>query len=443
MRGWRGILGCAGALVVALCAPVAHAGLAAEEIELRVAIEGWRAEMLERLRAWVELNTGSENLPGLQRFAALLPAQLTPLGFAVETREGGRSEGAPGQERALGPLLIARRPAGAPGARRFLLVGHYDTLFEPDSPFQHFEPSPDGARATGPGTSDMKGGLVVLLYALRALAESGALDRADWTLLLNADEELGSPGSREVIEREARRAEIGFVFESAHEGGAMVASRRGVGEFALDVRGVAAHAGNAHSTGRSAVRALADKILKLEALTDYERGVTVNVGTVRGGTKRNAVPDFAEAGIDVRFDRAEDGEAVRAEIERIAAETVVEGTSASLRGGLHRPAKPASDATRRLLDAHAAVARDLALSLPPAAHSGGGTDGSLMAAAGLATLDSLGVVGGGAHTEREYVDLASLPERAALAAILLRRLATAAQPTVQSPTAAGRIGLRR
>jgi glutamate carboxypeptidase len=431
MRGWTGIRGCAAALVVALVAADARAALDAEEIELRVAIEGWRAEMVERLRAWVERNTGSENLPGLQRFAALLPAELTPLGFAVETREGGRVELGPGQTRALGPLVIARRPAGTPRARRFLLVGHYDTVFEPDSPFQRFEASPDGARATGPGASDMKGGLVVLLYALRALAETGALDRADWTLLLNADEELGSPGSREVIEREARRAELGLVFESAHEGGAMVASRRGVGEFVLDVRGVSAHAGNAHSLGRSAVRALADKILKLEALTDYERGVTVNVGTVRGGTKRNAVPDFAEAGIDVRFDRAADGAALKAGIERIAAETAVEGTSASLRGGLHRPAKPESDGTRRLLEAHAAVARDLGLPLAPPAHSGGGTDGSLMAAVGLATLDSLGATGGGAHTEREHVDLASLPERAALAAILLRRLATVAQPTVQ------------
>ncbi len=437
MRGRCGIArwllgGCVAALV--LVAPAARASLAAEEIELRVATSGWGAEMVERLRAWVELNTGSENLAGLQRFAALLPAELTPLGFAVETREGGRIEREPGQERALGPLVIARRPAGAPGARRFLLVGHYDTVFEPDSPFQRFEATPDGARATGPGTSDMKGGLVVLLYALRALAESGALDRADWTLLLNADEELGSPGSREVIEREARRAELGFVFESAHDGGAMVASRRGVGEFALRVRGLSAHAGNAHAAGRSAVRALADKILKLEALTSYERGLTVNVGTVRGGTKRNAVPEFAEAGIDVRFDRAEDGEALRAELERIAAETVVEGTSATLTGGLHRPAKPETDATRRLLDAHAAVSRDLELAVPAAAHSGGGTDGSLMSGVGLTTLDSLGVVGGGAHTEREHVELASLPERAALAAILLRRLASVAQPTVQSPT---------
>ncbi len=434
MRGRSSVaraLGAACALVLAFASPAARAGLAAEEIELRVAIEGWRGEMVERLRGWVERNTGSEHLSGLQPFAALLPAELAPLGFALETRDGGKLEVGHGGELALGPLVIARRPAGSPGARRFLLVGHYDTVFEPGSPFQRFEVAPDGARATGPGSSDMKGGLVVLLYALRALAEAGALDRADWTLLFNADEELGSPGSREVIEREARRAEIGFVFESAHEGGAMVSSRRGVGQFALEVRGVAAHAGNAHSSGRSAVRALADKILRLEALTSYERGATVNVGTVRGGTKRNAVPDFAEAGIDVRFDRAEDGEALRAEIERIAAETIVEGTSATVRGGLHRPVKLESEATRRLLEAHAAVARDLGVALPPPAHSGGGTDGSLMAAVGLPTLDSLGVVGGGAHTEAEYVDLASLPERAALCAILLRRLATAAQPTVQ------------
>ncbi len=420
------------ALVCVCLAGGARAELDAEETEIRETLAGWRPAMVERLRAWVEENTGSTNLPGLERFATLLPSELAPLGFAVETREGAQVEVAPGRSVRTGPLVVARRPAATPGARRFLLVGHYDTVFEPDSPFKGFEPEANGVpRARGPGVADMKGGLVVMLFALRALAESGDLDRADWTLVLNADEEIGSLGSRELLEREARRAERGFVFESTQDGQAMVRSRRGVGQFVLSVRGVAAHSGNAHAAGRSAVRALAEKILQLEALTDYARGVTVNVGVVRGGSKRNIVPDTAEAEIDVRFDTPEEGQRVRAELERIAGETTVPGTSASLFGTLHRPPKPATDETQRLLDAHAEVARDLGLAVPEPVHSGGGSDGSLLAAVGLPVLDSMGVTGGGAHTEREFVDLDSLPDRAAVAAILLRRLARSPEPKVE------------
>jgi glutamate carboxypeptidase len=338
----------------------------------------------------------------------------------------------PGRSVRTGPLIVARRPAAASDAPRFLLVGHYDTVFEPESGFRSFEAETNGVpRARGPGVADMKGGLVAMLFALRALSETGELDRAHWTLVLNADEEIGSLGSRELLEREARKADFGFVFESAQDGSAMVRSRRGVGQFVLGTHGVAAHAGNAHSTGRSAVRALAQKIVAVEALTDYERGVTVNVGVVRGGEKRNIVPDSAEAEIDVRFDTPEEGERIRAALERIAVETVVAGTTAELWGSLHRPPKPETDGTRRLLDAHAAVARDLGLALPAPVHSGGGTDGSLLAAAGLPVLDSMGVSGGGAHTDREFVDLDSLPERAAVAAILLRRLARSPEPKVE------------
>jgi glutamate carboxypeptidase len=422
----------AGVLVCAAVAGGARAELSPEEDELREWLAERQPAMVELLRGWVEANTGSTHTAGLERFAALLPAELAPLGFAVEIHPGARVELAPGRSVATGPLLVARRPAPAPGARRILLAGHYDTVFEPDSPFRGFEVEANGVgRARGPGVADMKGGMVVLLFALRALAESGDLDRGDWTVVLNADEEIGSLASRELLEREARRAELGFVFESAQDGGAMVRSRRGVGQFVLTVRGVAAHAGNAHASGRSAIHALARKIVAIEALTDYARGVTVNVGVVRGGSKRNIVPDAAEAEIDVRFDSPEEGERVRAELARIAAEPDLEGTQAALHGALHRPPKPETEATRRLLDAHAAVARDLGLAPREPVHSGGGTDGSLLSAVGLPVLDSMGVAGGGAHTEREFVELDSLRERAAIAAILLRRLARAPEPKVE------------
>lgn len=405
--------------------------LEAEEVELKVALEARGAEMIEALSRWVALNTGSFNREGLERFAKLLATPLSDLGFAVEIVPGAEL-GLPGREGELtGPLVLARRPAvgETEGAPRFLLVGHYDTVFEPSSPFQALRMDPgDPGRAVGPGVADMKGGLVVMLFALRALAETGELDRASWTVLLNSDEEVGSLVSRGRIEAEARRADVGFVFEAARPDGAMVHSRRGVGQFHLEVVGAAAHAGQAHARGRSAIRELAEKILRIEALTNYSRGITLNIGTVAGGTKRNIVPERAEAWVDVRYDDPASGERISSRLQQVADEVIVEGTRTRLWGMLHRPPKPATEQTSELLALHERVTRELYLDPPPSVHAGGGTDGSLMNAVGLPTLDSLGVRGGHAHTESEFVMLGSLPERAAITAILLRRLMRARVP---------------
>jgi glutamate carboxypeptidase len=162
--------------------------------------------------------------------------------------------------------------------------------------------------------------------------------------------------------------------------------------------------------------------VRVEALTDYGRGVTVNVGTFRGGTKRNVVPEHADAWVDVRYDDPTLGEEVRAAIEKIASTPFVDGTSTALWGQLHRPPKIETPEVAALLELHAEVARDLGIDLPPPVHAGGGTDGSLAGAQSLPTLDSMGAVGGGAHTSGEYLSLESLPERTTAAALLLRRL---------------------
>jgi len=392
---------------------------------MRRAVEARGPAMEQSLERWVNQNTGSFNGPGLRELAALLERELADLGFAVRVEPGGAVE-LPGRGTfETGPLVLARSSAAqrTPAPPRFLLAGHYDTVFEPDSPFQRFaRGEPGGDRATGPGVADMKGGLVVLLETLRALRASGDLARADWTVLLNGDEEIGSLASRARIEAAARTADFGFVFESSRRGGGMVSSRSGLGQFHIAVEGVAAHAGSAHERGRSAIRELAHKILAIEALTDYARGVTLNVGTVSGGSKRNIVPERAEAWIDLRYDEPAQGEAVRAALERIAAQPVVEGTRTTLWGALHRPPKLLTPAVQGLLDRQAEAARALGFPTARALHSGGGTDGSLMGGVGLATLDSLGAVGGSAHTDREWVSLASLRNSSAAAAVLLRRL---------------------
>ena len=415
-------------LMLGLAAPPAAAQLDADERLIRERLQARQQEMVAQLERWVALNTGTFNRPGLEAFAQLLVTPLLELGFEVE-RHSEWLDAYPGHGRVgVGPLIVARRPGPGPASQRFLVLGHYDTVFEPDSPFQSYRlDRDDPLRAIGPGVSDMKGGLVVLFFALRALAESGDLDRAQWTVLLNADEEIGSLSTRLRIEAEARKATLGFVFESARPGGEMVRSRRGLGQFYLTVDGVASHAGGAHSKGRSAILALARKVVEIEALTNYDAGITLNTGTFDGGTKRNIVPEFAEAWIDLRYDDSNQGDEIRERLEQIAAQPHVEGTHGALWGTLHRPPKRETDATRELLELHAEVARALGSELPPPIHAGGGTDGSLTGALGLPTLDSMGVRGGAAHTDREFVVLDSLSERAALGAILMRRLALRTQ----------------
>jgi len=422
-------------------AGAARAQLDAEDLELRVLLGEQQPEMEALLADWVDRNTGTWNTAGLEAFAPLIAEALTAIGFEVVIEPGSPLDHPDRKDARTGPLVVAERKAqvSPESARHFLLVGHMDTVFELDSPFQKYAPDPNHPRrALGPGVADMKGGLVVMLYALRALAESGDLARADYTVLVNADEEIGSLGSRARIIAEAKRAQLGFVFESSREGGEMARSRSGVGQFHLSVQGVASHVATAQRDGRSAIVALAKKVLAIESLTDYNRGIILNVGTISGGTKRNIVPDHAEAWIDVRYDEIEQGREVQRQLERIAQANDGAGTSAKLWGTLHRPPKPETPEVRKLLALQREVAAQLQLPTPEAVHSAGVTDGSIMAEAGLPTLDSMGVRGGGAHTEHEYIELPSLAQRATVAALMLRKLGREpAPPRADEPAGSG------
>ena len=443
MRGRLGSRIGALALAALIAAPV-RAELDAEDVEIRVLLAEQQAEMETLLADWVDRNTGTWNTAGLEAFAPLVAEQLTALGFEVSVEPGVPLEYPGRKDARTGPLIVAQRKAQiAPErARHFLLVGHADSVFEPDAAFQKFSPDPlRPRRALGPGVIDMKGGLVVMLYALRALAGSGDLARADYTVLVNSDEEIGSLGSRPRIEAEAKRAQIGLVFEPSPENGEMARSRSGVGQFHLSVEGVASHVATSQRDGRSAIVALARKVINVESLTDYERGVILNVGTVSGGTKRNIVPAHAEAWIDLRFDELAQGQEVQRELERIARANDGAGTSAALWGVLHRSPKPETPEVAKLLAAHRRVSVALRYAAPEPVHSAGVTDGSIMAEVGLPTLDSMGARGGGAHTDAEYIELPSLSERATLAAILLRQLARETPEEPEAPVAPPDAGL--
>lgn len=403
----------------------AHSDLSTRESNIEKGLVEQQAKMERTLKQWVDINTGTWNAQGLKNYSGILRAQLKKLGFTVEVRPGIKLDQPGTGDAVTGPILIARRAAKYQdeGARRLLLSGHMDTVFETSSSFQKYKQDKETPYlATGPGVIDMKGGMVVMMYALEALNNENLLDRANWVVVLNSDEEVGSLGSRAVIEGEARNADYGFVFEGGRKGGAMVGSRRGLGQFHLSVEGVAAHAGSSHSEGRSAVRELAKKILEVEALTNYKKGLTLNTGTFQGGTKRNIIPEYAEAWIDVRFDSAAEGARAKEALQKIADKVHIKGTKTTLWGLLHRPPKEETASVTALLKRHAQAAEDLGIQHGGTIHSGGGTDGSLMGAVGLTNLDSMGPIGGRAHTDKEFIVLETLSQRARVAAVLLSRI---------------------
>jgi len=300
------------------------------------------------------------------------------------------------------------------GERQVLLLGHMDTVWpvgETDRrPFRV-----DGDRATGPGIFDMKGGVVTGLYALSALRALKVFPAHRLVFLLNSDEEVGSCTSRPFIEEEARRSEAVLVLEPSRED-ALVTWRKGVGRFEMEIQGLASHSGAAHDRGVSAVEELAHQILRLEAMTDYERGTTVNVGVVQGGSKVNVRPAAAWANVDLRVTTAAEGQRMTEAI--LGLRPLNPNATLIVSGGINRPPWEFTPAGETLFQRAQRVGAALGLDLWPAG-TGGGSDGNFTAALGVPTLDGLGVVGDDAHALTEWVDLTSLPLRATLLAELL------------------------
>ncbi len=300
------------------------------------------------------------------------------------------------------------------GERQLLLLGHMDTVW----PLGEIEHRPFRAaqlKATGPGVFDMKGGLVIGLFAVAALRHLGLAPGHRLTFILNSDEEVGSCTSRPLIEEEARRSDAVLVLEPSRED-ALVTWRKGVGRFELEVQGLASHSGAAHERGVSAVQELAHQVLRLEAMTDYHRGTTVNVGVVEGGSKVNVRPASAWAAIDVRVLTADEGRRMTDSIHGLR--PVNPEAVLIVSGGMNRPPWESSPASDALFERARRVGVGVGMDLWPAG-TGGGSDGNFAAALGVPTLDGLGVVGDDAHALTEWADLGSLPRRAALLAELV------------------------
>lgn len=336
---------------------------------------------------------------------ALLEEALEPAGYLVR-RLPGRSSG--------GQLYAAPRRRRN-GRRRQLLLGHCDTVW----PLGTLAAMPvelrDG-RLSGPGVYDMKAGLVQGIFALRALAELGLEPPLAPVVFVSSDEELGSDESTPRIERLAQRVARVLVLEPSLEpGGRLKTERKGIASFTVTVHGRAAHAGLDPEKGASAILEMAHQVLRLHALADPARGLTVSVGTLQGGIRRNVVPPEARAVVDVRMVRRDDAAAIEQAIRGLA--PVTPGTRLTVEGGLERGPLERTPRNRALWEQAREVGRRLGLQLEEGS-AGGGSDGNTTSPF-VPTLDGLGAVGDGAHAAHEFVWVDRMPERAALVAALL------------------------
>src|SRR3954454_6046870 len=357
------------------------------------------AQILDGIRRWVEIETPTDAPAEVNRLGELIAQSYDGMPAHVE-RIAGRD--------GCGDHLVARSAWGqdTPG---ILVLSHHDTV-HPLGFIQRLPFRIDGDRAFGPGIYDMKGGAYLAYHAFRQICAPGARSPLGITQLYVSDEEIGSPTSRELIEAEGRKARYVLVTEPAREGGKIVTGRKGVARFEVFVRGVPAHAGTRPQDGRSAIRELGNLIQTLDAMNDLKRGVTVNVGVVRGGTRPNVVAEEAYAEVDMRVPTLADAEELVPKILNLKSRS--EGVSVKVTGGLNRPPYEKGNEGAALYEHAKTLAAEIGFELVDTA-TGGGSDGNFTAPH-TATLDGLGVDGKGAHTHYEQMYISSIEPRARL-----------------------------
>ncbi|MEM9422358.1 MAG: hydrolase [Pseudomonadota bacterium] len=379
--------------------------------------------MLETTLAWARVNTGSWNIDGLKAFAPTLADAYAALDADVTLEDAVAFEAVnnKGEVETIetAPILRVRSRPDAP--IQVVMSGHYDTVFPPGT-FTDVKPLDDNSW-NGPGVADMKGGLVVMLEALKAFETGPMKDQLGYQIVVSPDEEIGNFASAHALTEAAQSgAHIGMTYEPAQESGALSGARKGSAVFDVVLNGRSAHAGRAKEQGRSALEAACELVLALEAMNGQREGVTVNVGAVDGGGAVNIVPDLAV----VRFGaRASDEQSAAWCTDHVkslfAAALARDGISGHLHGGFYRPPKPRNAAQQALFDVVHGTGRALGLSLE-FADTGGVCEGNNIFAAGVPNVDTLGVRGGRIHSSEEFVQADCFAERAALSTLLLNRL---------------------
>jgi glutamate carboxypeptidase len=364
--------------------------------------------LLDELAGWVKLETPTTDAASVNRLMDVAEGELARAGAAV-TRIPGRD--------GFGDNLIARINHAA-GEKPILVAGHLDTVWSTGT-LAKMPYKVNGEKAHGPGIHDMKAGSFIAFHAVRSILNQKVRTRLPITLLLTPDEEVGSPTSRDVIEREAAQAAYVLIPEPAGPGGAAVTARKGVGRFMMKVRGIGAHSGGAFEHGASAVVELAHQIQRIHAMVDLDAGITLNVAPIWGGTRPNVIAPEAGCEIDLRVPTIADGERMTARL--LALQAVTLNCRVTVTGEMNRPPFAETAGITALYEKARAVSESLGMPMPRQ-HRGGGSDGNFTAAMGVPTLDGLGCLGSGAHARHEHILWRHLAPRAALMAGLLETL---------------------
>ena len=361
---------------------------------------------LRLLEQMVHMESPSNEKALVDKFARFAGSQFEALGGVVDYIPAER----------FGDHLRVRFPGKT--SEKILLLGHTDTVFPAGEvakrPFQI-----RNGRATGPGVFDMKAGILIAWSAMKALLKSHSPFQHSVTVLLTSDEEMGSTTSRALLESEASSARAVLVLEPSLPGGRLKTARKGVGRFTIKAIGRAAHAGIDPTNGINAIEEIARQVLVLQSMGDARMGTTVTVGVIQGGTRSNVVP--AEAGVEVDVRVASNAEAARMTTAIHALQARIPGARLEVRGAINRPPMERTTATAQLFELAKAAGAELDIDLSEGS-TGGASDGNFTSALGIPTLDGLGAIGDGAHSVDEYVDVASLPVRAALLASLIQRI---------------------
>ena len=367
------------------------------------------SSMISGIQRWVDAESPTSDTAAVNRMIDLVHADVADLPVVIE-RVPGRN--------GFADNLIVRNQAAGEGTG-IVILSHIDTVHPVGTlhgalPFRR-----DGDRLYGPGLFDMKGGAYLALEAFRQVAQAKSA-KLPVTYVFTPDEEVGSPTSRHIIEREAKGARYVLVTEPARDGGKVVTARKGVGRFEMKTIGVPAHSGARHQDGRSAIREMARQILAIEGMTDYARGVTTTVGVIAGGTAPNVIPQHCAITVDLRVRDVAAGEEFEAKI--LGLTPFDPGVKLEVTGGMNRPPFEKSAAIDVLFRHAQAVARGIGFALEHTEMTGGGSDGNFTAALGVPTLDGLGIDGDGAHTEWEHGLISSIEPRTRLMRGLLETL---------------------
>jgi glutamate carboxypeptidase len=391
------------------------------------AVERAAAEpMLDQVLAWAAVNSGSRNLGGLERMADLLTDAFAALPGVLRLENPGPvqavdSAGRTVQVKHGRHLHLTVRPT-APV--QLLFTGHMDTVFAADHAFQETRWLEEGV-LNGPGVADMKGGIAVMLAALKAVERSRGSDRIGYEVVINSDEEVGSLASAPLLTQSARGKRAALTYEpAALPDGTLAGARPGSGNFAMIVRGKSAHAGRNPEDGRNALLAAADLALRLDRMK--RDGLTVNPSRIEGGSPTNVVPDFAILRVNMRPRTPELEASAKREIdEAVAAVTTERNVRIEMSGGFARPPKPLTPEAEALFGLVRQAGADLGQAIAWQS-SGGVCDGNNIAACGVPVVDTMGVRGGKIHSMEEFLITESLGERAALSALTVLRLAARA-----------------